>query len=449
MPPDSDSLLAQVQQVRAAGVLGQGRSLQLFDYLAQCTAAGRTPKEVEVAVEVFGKQAADLSQDAGVRVHVHNLRRKLDQYYSSAGREQPWLLTLPKGEYRLALLPNPLYAPVADSPAPAPALVLEPGLPGPGPVPVPGSLPGSAGTSVSRLRPRRVVGSVVVAAVLGALLGFGGAWALRTPAASPWSAARQSAFWAPVLSGTRPVLLVIGDYYLFGDTGGDQSMNVTRLIRDFNINSRSDLERYLVSQPQDASRYQDVGLNYLPTSSAYALSDLLPLLAQVKPRLRVMLASDLNPVMMKSSDVIYVGLLSGLGLLQGPAFTGSRYQLGESFDEFIDRGTHQHYVSQAVDYADDHFRRSADAMYLDYGYVSSFTGPTGNRVIVIAGMQDEGLRQAVDFAADAGSLAQLLRPVAGHADLEGLLEVEAMNHLNLSGRLLQASALAQAAKPGR
>ena len=427
MSPDSDSLLAQVQRVRATGVLGQGRALQLFDYLAQCTASGRVPKEVEVAVEVFGKQAtADLSQDASVRVYVHNLRRKLEQYYSEAGRNEPLMLTLPKGEYRLALVPNPLCAA-------APAAIAQTVLP---------TVVESAGVQMPAARAHRGLGLLVLAAVLGVLFGFGGAWWLRTPPQSPLTVVRQNPFWAPILTGTRPVLLVIGDYYLFGDTGGDQSMNVTRLIRDFNINSRTDLQNYLVSNPKDAERYQDVGLGYLPTSSAYAISGLLPVLAVVKPRLRVMLASDLNPVMMKSSDVIYVGLLSGMGLLQGVTFAGSRYQLGDSFDEFIDRGTHQHYVSQAVDYADDHFRRMPDAMYLDYGYLSSFTGPTGNRVIVVAGMQDEGLRQAVDFADDAGSLGQLTQQVSGHKDMEALLEVSAMNHLNLSGHLVTASALA-------
>jgi len=424
--------MAQVQQVRASGVLGQGRALQLFDYLAQCTAQGRTPKEAEVAVEVFGKETtADLSQDASVRVHVHNLRRRLDQYYSAAGRAAPQVLVLPKGEYRLVLVPNPLC------------------VPEPAPDPGPDSLPAALATTAMPVAPRsRRLVPVVIAALLGLLLGFGGAWLLRTPPRSALAAARQSAFWAPVLNGTRPVLLVIGDYYLFGDTGGDQSMNVTRLIRDFNINSRTDLERYLVSQPEQAGRYQDVGLSYLPTSSAYALSSLLPLLAPVRPRLRVMLASDLRPVMMKGADVIYVGLLSGMALLQGPAFAGSRYQFGDSFDEFIDRSTHQRYVSQAVDYADDHFRRTPDAMYLDYGYLSSFKGPTGTRVIVISGMQDEGLRQAVDFSADAASLAQLTGRVPGHTDLEGLLEVSAMNHLNLSGHLLNASALASS-RPAR
>ena len=425
MQSSHDSLKAQAERIRGLGFLGQARLLQLFDYLAQCTASGRVPKEAEVAVEVFGRSStADLSQDASVRVYVHNLRRKLDQYYGGPGRHEPDMLVLPKGEYRLQVLPNPLSVPLQQPSASAPASPSRP----PPPRPPLG---------------RYVVIGCIAAACLVAMAAAA-LWMQRRGPIDAMTAARTNAFWAPLLAGDRPILLVVGDYYIFGDTGSEDSMNVTRLIRDFTVNSRSDLQRYLMSRPEDASRYQDVGLSYLPTSSAYALANLMPVLAPVKSRVRVTLASELNPVMVKNSNLIYVGLLSGMGALQGPAFSASRFQFGDSFDELIDRRSRQHYISQAVDYADDQLR-TGDPMYRDYGYFSNFTGPTGNRIIVIAGMQDEGLRQDIDFLTDRANLDQLARQVPGREDFEGLLEVSGMNHLNLSGKLLLASPLAAAA----
>ena len=425
MQPNADALKVQVERIREIGFLGQARLLQLFDYLVQCTSSGRVPKEAEVAVEVFGRSStADLSQDASVRVYVHNLRRKLDQYYGGPGRNEAEMLVLPKGEYRLQLRPNPLRDARPAVPATVPAA--------------------SAGPRPPLRRRYLVTGCIALGFAAGLLAMAAVVWMPRR-GPDALAATRASAFWAPVLAGGRPILLVVGDYYIFGDTGGDMSMNVTRLIRDFTINSRSDLQQYLVARPQEASRYQDVGLSYLPTSSAYALANLMPVLQQVKSRVRVTLASQLNPSMIKNSDLIYIGLLSGMAALEGPAFSASRFQFGDSFDELIDRRSGRHYVSQAVDYADDLLTQTDDSMYRDYGYLSSFTGPTGNRIVVIAGMQDEGLRQAVDFLTDRASLDQLARQVRGRADLEGLLEVSAMNHLNLSGKLLLASPLAPAA----
>jgi hypothetical protein len=94
---------AEVVKLRHSGALGRSDVLaRLFDYLVVRSRAGDPPKESEVALEVFGKDSSfDAIQDASVRVAVLRLRRKLDDYYASADEEPR--LSIPKGEYRLAL----------------------------------------------------------------------------------------------------------------------------------------------------------------------------------------------------------------------------------------------------------------------------------------------------------------------------------------------------------
>src|SRR5580698_11253816 len=100
---DPESLQVLADRFRATGALGRSQLIQkLFDFLIECSATGRAPKETEVAIEVFGKDAGfDVAQDAMVRVYVHKLRRKLEEYYSAAGRSDPFQLTIPKGAYRI------------------------------------------------------------------------------------------------------------------------------------------------------------------------------------------------------------------------------------------------------------------------------------------------------------------------------------------------------------
>src|ERR1700733_9589197 len=102
---DPASLQALAAPIRASGALGRSQLIQkLFDFLVLCSATGRTPKEAEVAIEVFGKAVSfDVAQDAMVRVYVHKLRRKLEEYYASAGRSDPFQLTIPKGAYRIVV----------------------------------------------------------------------------------------------------------------------------------------------------------------------------------------------------------------------------------------------------------------------------------------------------------------------------------------------------------
>src|SRR5579871_1310378 len=103
--PDPASLEPLAERIRAAGALGRSPLIQkLFDFLIDCSATGRAPKETEVAIEVFGKDMSfDVAQDAMVRVYVHKLRRKLEEYYSGAGRGEPNRLTIPKGAYRFVI----------------------------------------------------------------------------------------------------------------------------------------------------------------------------------------------------------------------------------------------------------------------------------------------------------------------------------------------------------
>ena len=77
----------------------------LLEFLVACSIEGRTPKELEIAMEVFGKGADfDPSQDSMVRVYAHNLRQKLDQYYATDGRADAGRLSLARGEYRVSLV---------------------------------------------------------------------------------------------------------------------------------------------------------------------------------------------------------------------------------------------------------------------------------------------------------------------------------------------------------
>src|ERR1700722_12362150 len=122
---DPESLQALADRIRATGTLGRSQLIQkLFDFLIECSATGRAPKETEVAIEVFGKDVGfDVAQDAMVRVYVHKLRRKLEEYYLAAGRSDPFHLTIPKGAYLIVINDREGLAegPISELPAEASA----------------------------------------------------------------------------------------------------------------------------------------------------------------------------------------------------------------------------------------------------------------------------------------------------------------------------------------
>ncbi|MET0654324.1 MAG: hypothetical protein ABWY94_01965, partial [Pseudoxanthomonas sp.] len=79
----ADAFTAEVERIRASNLFGRATQLlRLFDYLVACQAEGRVPKEIEVAVDGFGRSVDfDVAQDATVRVAAHKLRKRLEDFY--------------------------------------------------------------------------------------------------------------------------------------------------------------------------------------------------------------------------------------------------------------------------------------------------------------------------------------------------------------------------------
>ena len=212
----------EVERVRASGVLGRtGRLRELFDFLARRGHAAEPATQADIAHEVFGQLDAS-ADDATARVYVHRLRKRLAELYAREGAEAGRLV-LPAGSYEL-VLERATEAPTRDV------------------------------ASRSWLLPVLVLAALLVAFVLGRLIG------------APTGAATANAIWQPFLESERPIMVAVGDYYIFGEIDPFDPER-GRLIRDFAIDSPTDLARAQESQPERYERAEDMGLNYLPFSA--------------------------------------------------------------------------------------------------------------------------------------------------------------------------------------
>ncbi len=398
---DIHQLHAHAERIRASGVLGRSRLIRrLFDFLVDCSLTDRAPKEIEVAIDVFGKDARfDVSQDAMVRVYIHKLRRKLEEFYAGAGRGEPQRMVIPKGAYRFVIEPA-AEAPTEEPPA----------------------------GGRSRWVPAALGASLLVNVL--ALLFFG--YVRWHSAPSDLATLRETPVWSRILNDDRTIFVVLGDYYIFGET--DQSMEVKRLIREFSINSPADLDQYLMLHPDLASHYLDLQLNYLPTAVGYALRDVMPLLAPAHKRIRLALASQISPAVLTSANVVYIGYLSGMGMLHDFVFAGSRFSEGKSYDEIVDHVTGQHYVSQAA-------VPRGEEKYHDYGYFATFSGPSGNQIVVISGTRDVAVMHTAEAVTQPETLEQLTSSAHDAQSFEALYDVYGMDRMNLGGKLLLTSKL--------
>jgi len=401
-----NTMQQETRRVQASGVLGEARMRRLFDYLAARSLAGESPKEITLAIDVFGKGADfDVSQDALVRVYVHKLRRALEEFYAGQGGEGVTPLHIPRGEYRLILN-------TATKPQP----------------------------KQSRRLFSRSAGLTALAAAGGGALALIIVFGVQRWRAPPTDLdrARANPMWSALLNDDRPLLVVVGDYYLIGET--DQSMEVKRLIREYSVNSKNDLENYVRQHPEVADRYMEVGLRYLPTSTAFALRNVMPVLGTGRRHVSLSVMSDVAPAALKSADIVYIGYLSGLGILERLVFSGSRFTIGGSYDELVDSKTKHLYISQTASQNIGLPQSTGkEPAYRDYGFFSSFRGPGGNLIVVISGTRDEGVRQTAETFTNPEKLEELGAQADAALPFEALLEVSALDGVNLSGKVLLES----------
>jgi hypothetical protein len=197
MSVEADLLREQTAKIVNSGALGRSRSYgRLLEFLVESAVNGHTPKELEIAMEVFGRGADfDPSQDSMVRVYAHNLRQKLEHFYATGGRSQTRQLTLARGEYRISLA---AIDPAAVSDAPPPAAAVA--APSP-PQPDRGARP--------RERWRGVAGAARLIA-LGVAVGVG-IMLERAPAVPAATTVARSSLWAGLLDDELPILIVVGE----------------------------------------------------------------------------------------------------------------------------------------------------------------------------------------------------------------------------------------------
>ena len=119
--------------LRVAASRQFSRAPQLHDILVYiCRRALSDPsaciKEHEIGCDALGRRADfNTNEDNIVRVQISHLRKKLDEYFATDGKDEPLLITVPKGAYmpRFEVRVEPAPAPDAPGETAEPHLAAE------------------------------------------------------------------------------------------------------------------------------------------------------------------------------------------------------------------------------------------------------------------------------------------------------------------------------------
>ena len=406
-----EDLRALCERIVKSGELGRSKTYAaILEYLAGCAISGTNPKEVAIAMDVLGRESDfDVGKDSIVRVHVYHLRNKLSAYYARAGVGEKWRIDIPKGQYMLVATLN--------EPTPEPAL-------------------GVTGKVLNR-RPL----TPWLAGLAGVLLlaNLFSTWqAEEEPGAPvPTNPFAATTLWQPLLDDDMPVLILIGDYYIMGEL--DANGNVDRMVREFDINSRQDLQQ--VQSEGRAGAYFNLDLSYTPTSVAPALAQLMRVFGADADRVRVKMISELNTNDLVGNHIVYLGYLSGMQDLTELMFAASGLSIGMTYDELVELDTNTRFTSSSG-------LSIGENAYRDYGMLSTFPAPDGNQFVLLAGMRDEGLINLSEEVTELESIRMLEEALAAEdaanattRAYEALYEVLGYDNTNFDASLVYSRML--------
>jgi hypothetical protein len=102
----------EINRILESGIFRNSEALRrLLRFLADKMLAGEADqvKEYTVGIDALGKPPTyDPRFDSTVRIQVGRLRQKLAEYYRTEGKQDPLIIDLPKGRFKLTCEPNPL-----------------------------------------------------------------------------------------------------------------------------------------------------------------------------------------------------------------------------------------------------------------------------------------------------------------------------------------------------
>jgi len=408
---EPNELRALAERIISSGVLGRSKTYgAILQYLVECSINGDTPKEAAIAIDVLGREADfDVSRDSIVRVHIYNLRSKLETYFARSGKQEKYRINIPKGQYIITTIRN-TAAESGDESS--------------------GQATGALSQAARLPYMPWILGVLVLLLVLNLLR-----MDIRAPEqeSAAGDDVQQLQPWDAFLDDDLPILLVIGDYYIFGEV--DNAGNVTRMVREFNINSPGDLNTYQEQYPEQGRHMFNLDLSYIPVSVAGAMARILPPLHAKADRISVIMESALETADLASSHIIYLGYLSGMDSLLDLMFADSGLSIGATFDELYNLETKEYYVGSSGLSGTDSFQ--------DYGMVSTFQAPNGNQFLLVAGMRDEGLLNVTDQLTSRTALETLHASLSAgeQGEFEALYEVFGFDKTNFGGELVYSKSL--------
>lgn len=362
-------------------------SCDLLEYLIKATLDEKNPKEFTIGIDLFGKKYGDEDKpDAKIRVYIHNLRKKLSDYYDDEGSRDQLVFIIEKGKYIVS------FAHRKDIKSKKQKTYFYP----------------------------FVVSMAFLAVIMSLYLSSGKKGNNR------WE---KLPVWQNFADDDKKTMLVLGDYFVF--SGMLPTGNVG-IYRDFSINSEVEYEHLLDKNPELVQTLTKSPLTYLSKMSAFCQNDIQKVFAETGTELLVKLSSDIQPTDLKDYNIIFLGNYKNMGL-----FENIIHELKFNFG--ITTGSNQ-YIFTSDPCATIYTPENDNMKETDYSLVVYSEGYNNNHYLFFLSTQDIGNISTVRQMTDPEFMKKFddeqLKPLKQET-FKALFKVEGINKTDLSFELIR------------
>ena len=250
---------------------------KLLKYLLDCSIKGYVPSEIDVAINVFGKDKNfDPSEDTLVRVYIYKLRKKLQAYYEGRGKKDKIRLEIPKGHYILKFYN------------------------------VQNRKKNSNIKNFNKFTNREIIlfGLVVI------LIGFITIdyFSRRNSVKLLEPIDRNDPIWSDIFTNGLSTTLVIGDFLIFNEY--DNELKKFRRVMDYEIITETQLDLFIQKYPY--RKIRKLPLYELPHHCIFNIKDLIHVFYSFQKPVYIEMSSKLNFQNIQNRNLIYIGPLKNL-----------------------------------------------------------------------------------------------------------------------------------------
>jgi hypothetical protein len=372
---------------------------ELLSFLVKASLDDRLINEKLLAIEIFNKdESFDPAVDSSVRTYMSNLRKKIEHYNLTEGKNNRIMLTLPKGGYHVEFtrqkspitsrilsylnLPQTIYLPVII------ILLL----------------------SSIFLLTERVIKSDVEHII---------------PEDNP--------IWHNLFDTEKKLLIILGDYYFFRmplDSG--QYL----YARNIFINSKNDLDAYLEEHPGLKQDISTIYHTYLDEHIPLCVSFIMSVLVTPQHEIELKLSSEIRLEDLQNYNIIYIGSYKTLYLLKAVIANLSfnlEFRPEESVISFFSRETGITHTYSFVTNPDTRARN-------DYAMFIKVSGHNNNTFYLFLSQHDFGNLATVKYFTNPERLAEFSNRVNSEY-FEALFEVTGILRTDFDINLLHVNEL--------